>query len=129
MTIGRMAVILGYFFLLLGILGFIPGITTAGGYLLGIFHVNAVHNIVHLLTGGVFLWAGRKSECSALRTFQVFTFVYGLITLVGLFYVSSMMIGPMAINFADTLFHAAVTVFALYYGFLSGLRRTVQCPA
>jgi hypothetical protein len=52
----------GLVFLLVGILGFIPGITTdygdmkfasheSGAELLGIFQVSILHNIVHLLFG------------------------------------------------------------------------------
>ena len=53
---------LGAVFLLVGVLGFIPGITTnygamtfagheSGAMLLGVFQVSVLHNIVHLLFG------------------------------------------------------------------------------
>ena len=53
---------LGVVFLLVGILGFIPGITTnygamsfaghdSGAMLLGVFQVSVLHNIVHMLFG------------------------------------------------------------------------------
>lgn len=129
MSFGRISVYVGWFFLLLGILGFVPGITTAGGYLFGIFHVNGLHNLIHLITGVIFLWAGLTNECYSLRTFQVFTFIYGFLTLVGLYYVSRFMVAGMAMNGADTVLHFVITIFTLYYGYLSGLRRTVQCPA
>jgi hypothetical protein len=61
-TIQRAAQVVGAVFLLVGVLGFIPGVTT--GYnslalaghdsealLLGIFQVSILHNIVHLLFG------------------------------------------------------------------------------
>ena len=58
----RAAQAVGAVFLLVGILGFIPGITssyetlgfaghTSGALLLGIFQVSILHNIVHLLFG------------------------------------------------------------------------------
>jgi hypothetical protein len=58
------AMLVGVTFLLVGILGFIPGITTHYGdlsfaghdsraKLLGIFQVSILHNIVHLLLGVV----------------------------------------------------------------------------
>ncbi|MFW0775422.1 DUF4383 domain-containing protein [Paenarthrobacter nitroguajacolicus] len=61
-TIQRAAQIVGAVFLLVGVLGFIPGITSnyeslsfAGhdseALLLGIFQVSILHNIVHLLFG------------------------------------------------------------------------------
>ncbi len=58
----KVAAAVGAVFLLVGILGFIPGITTNYGamefaghqsdaMLLGIFQVSMLHNIVHLLFG------------------------------------------------------------------------------
>lgn len=60
--VSRMAAAVGAVFLLIGILGFIPGITTHYGEmqfaghdsyakLLGIFQVSVLHNIVHILFG------------------------------------------------------------------------------
>ena len=71
------ALAVGAVFLLVGILGFIPGITTNFGdmnfighdseaKLLGIFQVNVVHNIVHLLFGVIGLAAARAWESSRL---------------------------------------------------------------
>ena len=56
------AQVVGAVFLLVGIMGFIPGITsnfgalgmaghTSGALLLGVFQVSVLHNIVHLLFG------------------------------------------------------------------------------
>ncbi|WP_347108542.1 DUF4383 domain-containing protein [Paenarthrobacter sp. S56] len=61
-TIQRAAQIVGVVFLAVGVLGFIPGITSnydtmqfaghsSGAMLLGLFQVSALHNIVHLLFG------------------------------------------------------------------------------
>ncbi len=61
-TIQRASQVVGAAFLLVGILGFIPGITTnydalgfaghgSGAMLLGLFQVSVLHNIVHLLFG------------------------------------------------------------------------------
>jgi arginine exporter protein ArgO len=61
-TLQRAAQVVGAVFLLVGILGFIPGVTTnyesmgfaghgSGALLLGIFQVSILHNIVHLLFG------------------------------------------------------------------------------
>lgn len=64
------AAVVGAVFLLVGVLGFIPGITTnfddmtvigheSEALLLGIFQVNVVHNIVHLLFGVAGIAAAR----------------------------------------------------------------------
>ena len=52
-----LAVLFGIVFLLVGILGFVPAVTK-DEMLLGIFHVNAAHNCVHLLSGvAALLWS------------------------------------------------------------------------
>ena len=71
------ALAVGAVFLLVGILGFIPGVTTNYGdmmfvghdseaKLLGLFQVNILHNIVHLLFGVAGLAAARAWETSRL---------------------------------------------------------------
>ena len=66
----RAALVVAATFLLVGILGFVPGITThvgdidfaghdSGAKLLGIFGVSVLHNIVHLLFGVAGLALGR----------------------------------------------------------------------
>jgi hypothetical protein len=72
------AMLVGVTFLLVGVLGFIPGITTHYGdlkfagdgssaKLLGLFQVSMLHNIVHLLFGIVGLVLARTS--SGARTY------------------------------------------------------------
>jgi len=82
-------------FLLVGILGFVPGITSnydslqfAGHYseamLLGLFQVSALHNIAHLLFGAAGLLLARSA--TGARSFLLYggiiylvLFVYGLV--------------------------------------------------
>jgi len=89
------ALVLGIVFLLIGILGFIPGITTnysdmafatheSDARLLGIFQVSILHNIVHLLFGVAGLVMARTARQA--RNYLVFggavylvLFVYGLL--------------------------------------------------
>ena len=70
-TGATIAMAVGAVFLLVGILGFIPGITTSystmsfaghasGAKLLGLFQVSILHNIVHLLFGVVGLVMARR---------------------------------------------------------------------
>ncbi|MEV8441755.1 DUF4383 domain-containing protein [Actinosynnema sp. NPDC051121] len=67
-------------FLLVGVLGFVPGITTgldritfagpgSGAHLIGVFHVSVLHNLVHLLFGVVGLAMART--VSAARAFLI----------------------------------------------------------
>ena len=69
------ALLAGAAFLLVGILRFVPGITTgyadlsfAGrhsqAHLLGLFQISVLHNAVHLLFGVVGLTAARSTPCA-----------------------------------------------------------------
>ena len=89
------AMLAGLVFLLVGIAGFIPGITTnlydgldfAGdgseAELLGIFQVSVLHNIVHLLFGvGIFLAAtpeGARNYLIGAGTIYLVLFVLGIV--------------------------------------------------
>ena len=82
-------------FLLVGVLGFIPGITTnydtmtfashgSHAKLLGIFEVSVLHNIVHLLFGVVGLalartWNGARSYLIGGGVIYLVLWIYGLI--------------------------------------------------
>ncbi|MGC1214408.1 MAG: DUF4383 domain-containing protein [Micromonospora sp.] len=92
----RAAQVMGAIFLLIGILGFIPGITTNYGdmsfaghnsdaKLLGLFQTSVLHNIVHLAFGVAGLAMSRT--VAAARTFLVgggaiylVLWLYGLVT-------------------------------------------------
>src|SRR5207237_10316257 len=78
------AVLFGVVFLLVGILGFVPAVTK-DEMLLGIFHVNAAHNVDHLLSGAVALFAGMTSLGVARIYFRIFGLVYGLVVVLGFF--------------------------------------------
>ena len=75
-----LAALIGATFVLVGILGFVPGITThygdlsfaghdSGSQLLGVFQVSILHNLVHLLFGVVGLVLAKATDTA--RTFLV----------------------------------------------------------
>lgn len=110
-----LAKVFGIVFLAVGILGFVPGITT-DGYLLGIFHVDAMHNIVHLLSGIVALIVAFKSDAAARMYFRVFGIIYLLVTILG-FMNGSSVLGLIGVNMADNILHLVISVAALWIGF------------
>lgn len=70
------AALVGAVFVVVGLLGFVPGITTdvdeltmadheSGAALLGIFHVSALHNVLHLLAGAAGLALSRAAGTAA----------------------------------------------------------------
>ena len=124
------AMLVGIVFLLVGILGFIPGITTHYGdlkfaghdsdaKLLGIFEVSILHNIVHLLFGIAGLamartWEGARTYLVGGGVIYLVLFVYGLI-----FHGES---GGnwIPVNWADNILHAALGGGMIALGTLLG---------
>ena len=111
----------GIFYLAIGILGFVPGITvttaTPGqGLLLGIFAVNTIHNIVHLAAGAILVW-GALSAVNVTMVNKVMAVVFALLVPVSL-------IAPIAegvaINLPDTLLHLVSALLTGYLGFMAG---------
>ncbi|HLQ13131.1 MAG TPA: DUF4383 domain-containing protein [Steroidobacteraceae bacterium] len=110
------AILFGVVFLVVGVLGFVPGITT-DQMLLGIFHVNGAHNVVHVLSGAIALWTGRTSAAYARVYFRVFGVVYALVALLGFYVGNGMLLGLISNNVPDTWLHVAIAVVALTLGF------------
>lgn len=110
-----LANVFGAVFLLIGVLGFVPGVTT-DGHLLGIFDVSTLHNIIHILSGVAAFALASSGEKGARTYFQVFGVIYGVVTVVG-FVQGNTVLGLIGVNMADNLLHLAITAVALYAGF------------
>lgn len=120
------ALIFGVVFLLVGILGFIPGITTnydtmqfAGHHsqamLLGVFQVSVLHNIVHLLFGVWGLAASRTWNAS--RAFLVGGgVIYLILFLYGLLIDRASGANFVPLNTADNWLHLALGVVMIALG-------------
>ena len=98
----KSAAAFGVVFLAIGALGFVPA-AVPGGHLLGLFHINALHNIIHLASGAVALWAGLTSERNAKLYFRIFGIVYAAVAVLGFVYGDQPLLGLVANNTADTL--------------------------
>lgn len=99
--------LLGVVFTLVGIAGFFMGDMVL------FFEVNMLHNIVHLGTGIVALWAATAGKE---RMFLlVFGLVYALVAAVG-FLQGGDIFGLFHANDADNYFHAVVAVMCIIFG-------------
>lgn len=87
------AAVIGVVYVLIGVLGFIPGMAPGGapagmesasGSLLGIFPINAVHNVVHLVIGAALLYGAtsRDAAVGVLRIVGVAYLVFGVLGIV-----------------------------------------------
>ena len=123
-----LALLFGAVFVLVGVLGFIPAVAP-NEHLLGIFHVNAAHNAVHLLTGIVAIICGLASEQAAILFFRIFGIVYGLVAVLGLVGGDRPILGIISNNMADVWLHIAIAAVSLLIGFGARRRAIVQTPA
>jgi len=126
------ALLVGAVFLLVGVLGFIPGVTTnfdqltfAGheseAALLGIFNVSVLHNIVHLLFGLAGLLATRTF--TAARTYLIIGgFIYLALFLYGMVIDHNSAANFVPVNAADNYLHLVLGLGMIALGALLGRR-------
>lgn len=119
------AKIWGWIFVAIGILGFVPGITP-NGHLLGIFHVNAAHNWIHVLTGIVALLCGYSSSHASRLYFITFGIIYALVALIGFAAGTEPVFGFIANNIADAWLHVSIAVVAASLGFMRETDQVVR---
>jgi hypothetical protein len=124
------AAVVGAVFLLVGVLGFIPGITTnydqmqfAGheseAHLLGLFNVSILHNIVHLLFGVAGLALARTF--AGAKNFLIYGgIIYVVLWLYGLVIDHDSAANFIPINTADNWLHLGLAVGMIGLGALLG---------
>jgi len=124
----------GVLFLLVGVLGFVPGLTTdyseltfagqeSDAMLLGIFKVSILHNIVHLLFGALGILAARTIRDS--RTFLVGGgIVYLVLTVYGVAIDHGSDANFVPINTADNWLHLVLAIGMIGAGVALGRTRT-----
>jgi hypothetical protein len=122
---------IGIVYLLVGIVAFIPAlytsppagtphvnVTASYGYLLGLFPVNALHDVVHLLVGIAGIAAAARLSSARLYCMTLFL-VYGLLTFLGFIPTADTLWGLVPIFGNDTWLHAATAIAAGYFGFVA----------
>lgn len=123
------ALIVGIVYVVVAILGFVPGLTTpppadapslainsSYGYIFGLFAVNIVHTLIHLIVGIWGILAFRSF--AAARTFsRTIAIVFAILTIMGL------IPGALATTFGlaplfgpDVALHAVTALIAAYFG-------------
>lgn len=126
------ALIVGATFLLVGILGFIPGVTAhydmlrfagphSGAHLLGLFDVSVLHNVVHLAFGVAGLALSRTFN-GARWYLIVSGVIYLVLWLYGLVINVQQPANFVPVNMADNWLHLALAVGMLALGLLLGRR-------
>ena len=126
-AVNTAATLVGIAFFAIGVLGFLPGVTTHFGQLefaghtsdtklLGVFEVSVLHNIVHLLFGVVGLAAGRSTTRSAQRFLLGGGVVYLLLWVYGLAVGHESTANFVPLNTADNWLHLGLAASMIVLG-------------
>jgi len=136
MNTRNFSMILGVIFVVVGICGFIPGLNqmhehnTGGGvdltvtgpgtgHLLGLFHVNVLHNAVHLLFGVMGILMSRDLGTARLYC-RIVAIAYGLLAIMGILpqpFRNTFGLVPIEGN--DVWLHALIALACAYFGFIA----------
>ena len=124
------SIIFGIVFILVGILGFIPnGIINPHD---AIFHADALHSTVHLVSGVLFLIVGFATPGSAAIFCKIFGVVYFLLGVLGFinFGTDGMgeLLGFLHVNGADNYLHVGLGILIFAGGMLNAAPETMQTP-
>ena len=123
------ALLFGIVFLAVGVLGFVPGFVHApeGGHnvtmtqnygnLLGLFPINLLHNIVHVLFG---IWGllAYRSLGGAIGYFRSVAIIYAVLTVMGLVPALNTTFGLIPIYGNDVWLHALLALVGAYFGWV-----------
>jgi hypothetical protein len=134
MNVRNFALVLGVIYLIVGVLGFIPGplrdppanaadltVATSYGYLFGLFPVNVLHNLFHIVIG---IWGVSAARFpNGPRKFaKSIAIIYGVLTVFGLLPGLNTLFGLLPLNGHDVWLHAVTAIVAAYFGFRSTAR-------
>jgi hypothetical protein len=140
MTARTFAVVFGMIFLVVGILGFVPGLVGgpgAGapplgirggyGYLFGLFPINILHNLVHVVLGVWGLIAARALPPA--RTYaRGLTWIYAILAVMGLMPGLSTLFGLVPLFGHDVWLHALTAIVAAWFGYRDRPVSGIEAP-
>lgn len=102
---------LGFGFIGVGLVGFI------NDPILGIFDVDPLHNIVHILSGLLALAAVMLGNGTMRLFARLFSLVYGAVALAGFFMPAKHIFGLFITNVADNWLHLGIALVLAWAGF------------
>jgi hypothetical protein len=102
--------VVGIVFIIVGLLGFF------NDPVLGLFEVDTMHNIIHLLSGILALIFASQGDGPARMFAKVFGAVYALVAIIG-FVQGDTVLGIITINTADNYLHVLLALLFFLIGF------------
>ena len=133
MNTRNFALVFGIVFLVVGIGGFILlqdatppadlSVKHGFGHELGLFPVNTVHNIIHILFG-VWGLAASRDLGKAITYARAVAIIYAVLTVMGLIEATDTTFGLTPIYGNDVWLHALLALVAAYFGWVHRNNRT-----
>jgi len=127
-TVQKITIGFGIIYLLVGIMGFIPAFVSPGpdvsnlpnqGSLLGIFPINLIHNLAHIVLAAALILGG-MSEDKVGAVNRVLSGVFVILAISGLIGpLANSMLGAETANIPDILLHLGSAVLTGYLGFVA----------
>lgn len=122
MTAKTAALVIGVIFIAVGLLGFIdnPIVGTSAG---AIFHADTTHNMVHIVSGVLFVLVAMAAPASASTFMVIFGIVYLVIGILGITSVGeggmAKLLGFLHVNEADNYLHIGLGVVIALAGMVT----------
>jgi hypothetical protein len=127
------SLVLGIIFLLIGLAGFFPGllqtpehaadvaVTESFGRLMGLFPVNSLHNLVHIIFG---IWGivAYRSYSGARVYSRAVAIIYAVLAVMGIIPGLNTTFGLIPLYGHDIWLHAVIAIAAAYFGFVASDR-------
>ena len=121
MTTKTAAIIIGLIFVAVGLLGYVDN-PIVGGSEGAIFHTDNVHNIVHIVSGALFLLVAFAAPGSASVFLKLFGIVYLAIGVIGFVQYGTdgmgKVLGFLHVNGADNFLHVGLGIVIFLAGFI-----------
>ena len=122
MTARTAALAIGIIFIVVGLLGFIDN-PIVGSSEKAMFHADTVHNMVHIISGLLFVLVAMAAPASASTVMILFGIVYLLIGILGITSVGengmAKLLGFLHVNAADNYLHIALGIVIALAGMIT----------
>jgi len=109
------SLLFGFMFVAVGFLGFTPNPLIGHE---GFFAVNTAHNLIHILTGSIFLVGTFRYPNYSGRIIKIVGISYVAVSILGFLTPGNMMLGIVYINEADRWLHLVLAIVILVAGFI-----------
>ncbi len=122
-TVKRITLVFGIIYALMGVMGFIPGLTSPAdtpgnmpneGLVLGLFAVNVLHNLSHILFGAILIYGGLSDQVFMVNRIMCVVFLALVVASV-----IQPLVDLVSVNIADTLLHLASAALTGFLGFIA----------